>query len=380
MSTNNPAVRKNSAFKYNPLGLIASGISSVGKFAVNGVKGTLTGISRPLVVGTNNQSVLAVAKAVSTTPLKFPNNFGVAAPARESGTSSAPTGVSGETTPQNFKFNLPPHAWSIPVRPVEVNSLNQQKTITELGSDIAFFAPNMEAQVEAFHGMRRGRIWRYQGLNYDIGNTDGATTSFKDNKVAKDEKWGFQFLWNPESINISVNLNMDITPSSNDIFRTMLGAYPGTESISLSVVLDRTNDFACLKAVSTENLSYFSKYYLNRYPQELSQDATQQIKDLMALGTAADLEYLFKALNGDNGTLNRNLLGRKTADTGFIQPALIALQLGPSENSLSYAGWVENVSVNHITFTETMIPIRTVVNFSMRTVTGGLAGQTEQNQ
>lgn len=262
-------------------------------------------------------------------------------------------------TPDQFQFNLPPHSWSLPVRPRDVNVVDDKAK------------PAAEKDLASFHGRRRGRIWRYQALNYDV--TEGQTGAKSKVKPLDFDKWGFQFLWNPDSLNISVSLNMDVTPSANDIFRTALGAFPGLENISVKVVLDRTNDFACFRAASTDALSSYSKYYLNRFPDEFKEtDATQQIKDLYNLGTGADLEYLFKTLNGSGSQTSEwtNLLGKKTADIGFIQPAIIAMQLGPTIDSLSYVGWVSGLSVNHVSFTETMIPIRTEVSFTMNAVTG----------
>jgi hypothetical protein len=87
----------------------------------------------------------------------------------------------------------------------------------------------------------------------------------------------------------------------------------------------------------------------------------------------ADLEYLFKTVNGSGAEKGKdwaNLLGRKTADIGFIQPILVAMQLGPSAESLSYVGWISSLNVNHIAFTESMIPIRTMVTINFTAMTG----------
>jgi hypothetical protein len=276
--------------------------------------------------------------------------------ARSNAIGTFPSKSSTFATPKDFKFNLPPHSWSLPIRPSDINIVDSNATRTPT--------------IESFHGLRRGRIWRYQGLNYEV--TEGNTGTKSNVKSLDVDKWGFQFLWNPDSVQVSVSLNMEVVPSANDIFRTVLGVFPGLESISVTIVLDRTNDFACFKAVSEEALSSYSKYYLNRFPGAEKEDVTTQIKDLSKLGTGADLEYLFKTLNGAGTNTKEwaNLLGKKTADIGFIQPALIAMQLGPTIDALSYVGWVNSLAVTHTAFTETMIPIRTQVNFSMNAVTG----------
>jgi hypothetical protein len=302
------------------------------------------------------------------------------------GASNLPKELTGDVTAEGFKFNLPPHKWSLPLRPIEANDFMQRKSKLDprTSSDpLGYNEPIDDQQLAAFHGLRRGRIWRYQGISYDVSNANtGQTTAGSGSNHPNDpanlrpkdqDKWGFQFLWNPESISISVSLNMDVTPSANDIFRTVVGAFPGMEYISVKVVIDRTNDFACFKGSSVDDLSKYADYYKNTYPYEdTSIPVNTKLTELYSLGSASDLEYLFKTLNGA-GTLGAdwtNLLGKPTADIGFIQPAIIALQLGPTVDSLSYVGWVDSLSINHVSFTEMMIPLRTEVNFSMRTITG----------
>ncbi|MFZ4583137.1 MAG: hypothetical protein ACOYM7_10850, partial [Paludibacter sp.] len=162
--------------------------------------------------------------------------------------------------------------------------------------------------------------------------------------------------------------NMDITPSNADTLRVVSGVFPGQESVSLSVILDRTNDFAYAKASG-----YASPlYYLTRYPGT-TYNFKEQIDALLKQGTMADLEYLFKAINGA-GTATGSwttLLQKKTSNVGYLSPTLLAFSLGPdAQNNLSYVGWISNISINHTAFTETMIPLRTTVSFSIECFSG----------
>jgi hypothetical protein len=379
-NSGNKAVRKSSASKSNTPNTLTEilrlgkYVVKAGSFVVDLLTANSGGKSNPL---TNTK---VPTKALVPAPTK--PESGREHMARKEAASAVANELKGNTQPFNYYFNLPPHQWSLPVRPVDVNSLNQKKTITELGADVDFFAPTEVQQISAFHGFRRGRIWRFQGLNYDLesasgdkttgsGTTTGQKSKESNLRPLSVDQWGFQFLWNPDSINISVNLNMEVTPSANDIFRSVVGAFPGMEYISVKIMIDRTNDFACFKATKEEDLKNFERYYLNRYPYEYKQDVKKQITDLSRLGTGADLEYLFKTLNGSGSDKDwTNLIGKPTADIGFIQPAIIAIQLGPTMDSLSYVGWVESLSISHISFTESMIPLRTEINFSMRTITG----------
>jgi len=296
---------------------------------------------RPAVVGELNTQAIVT---------NYNNLNGL--PNKVSSTSSSPAIKIGSTQPIGYKFNLPPHTWSLPIRPITVDSLMVGPTTDD-----------------AFHGLRRGRLWYWVGAN-DV-SPSGNNSSAGLNLV--DTSWGFQFLWNPTTISTNVTRNMDITPSSADTLRVVAGVFPGQETVSLSIIIDRTNDFACIKADSSNgiNLNQFTSYYKTLYPGA-STAQTGQIEKLMAQGTMADLEYLFKAINGSgNGTLEwTNLLGKKTANVGYLAPTLLGIQLGPTLDNLSYVGWASNIGINHTAFTEDMIPIRTEVSIAIQCFAG----------
>jgi hypothetical protein len=267
--------------------------------------------------------------------------------------SVPPASKLGASQPNGYKFNLPPHDWSLPIRPIEVDATYVGKT-----SDAAF------------HGLRRGRIWTWVGS--DVTTNASSSASSDASIPVIDTSWGFQFLWNPTSISTNVTRNMDITPNSSDALRVVAGVFPGQETVSLDLIIDRTNDFACIKADENSNIN-FSRYYNSSYPyRDTTPSITTQIKELMAQGTMADLEYLFKAINGDSTGKSQwtNLLGKKTANVGYLSPTLLGIQLGPTLDNLSYVGWVSNLGLSHTAFTENMIPIRTEVTISIQCFSG----------
>jgi hypothetical protein len=266
----------------------------------------------------------------------------------------------GRIVPKDYEFNLPPHRWSLPLRPGTVDQELVGKT----------FAKD-------FHGLRRGRIWYFAGAG-DVSTVDDKSGDAKRSggdgsgngpkRVQINHNYGFQFLWNPESINTNVQRNMDITPSNADTLRVVSGVFPGQESVSLSVVLDRTNDFAYAKASGYADPTY----YLEGYPGA-KYNFNEQIDTLLKQGTMADLEYLFKAINGAGTATGswRTLLEKKTSNVGYLSPTLLAFSLGPdAQNNLSYVGWISNISISHSAFTETMIPLRTTVSFSIECFSG----------
>jgi hypothetical protein len=159
---------------------------------------------------------------------------------------------------------------------------------------------------------------------------------------------------------------MDITPSAADTLKVVAGAFPGQETVSFSIQLDRVNDFACLKASPTPDL--FSDYYTSAYSGDTSESFKTKINKLLAQGTMADLEYLFKAINGGNAW--KNLLGKETANIGFLMPTLLGMQIGPTLDSLNYVGWLTSIGIQHTDFTQNMIPLRTTVSINMECFSG----------
>ena len=290
----------------------------------------------------------------------------------------------GVKDPIDFQWNLPPHSWSLPVRPIELEGNG-------------FLGGQYRKTPESFHGLRRGRVWSWDSpeavTKYDqeIGKNQSASDSIKkagtadtnNSKVlTPNYKYGFQFMWNPASVTSSVARNMDVTPSSADKLRVVSGVFPGQESVSFNIMLDRTNDFACARGLqktgALAELAVLKSYYTSFYPT-LNEKVTfeQKMDDLLKYGTMADLEYLFKGINGSGLGDGEwaSLLGKKTANLGYLQPTLMGVTLGPDRTtSLSYVGWITSISMTHTSFTEEMIPLRTEVSFSIECFAGSGIG------
>ena len=325
--------------------------------------------------------------AMGISPVAFLNSAEAAAyldankvllAAQEAAAAAAKTAaktVDGVVNPTDYKWNLPPHNWSLPVRPMT------------LEPDVTKGVTNYEVGGKAvdFHSLRRGRLWFFGGADEistydedgnvtDLGAKSGAKSDPTKAKggadatlIQADTKYGFQFLWNPASISSSVSRNMDITPSQGDRMKAVVGAFPGQETVSFNIVIDRINDFACLKSLA--NPATMSTYYGTGYPGETEPFSTK-IQNLMKQGTMADLEYLFKAINGGSSEWI-TLLGKPTANIGFLMPTLLGLVLGPSlTDNLSYVGWLTGLTMQHEMFTEQMVPLRTTVSINMECFAG----------
>jgi hypothetical protein len=292
----------------------------------------------------------------------------------------------GVPDPIGYKFNLPPHNWSLPVRPIE----QEPKDVGNLNNKTGYFAAdvfNSTSTPESFHGTRRGRIWYWhsasalQKFNTDSGKVESlAEATAKLTKTTEgvelkndDRKWGFQFLWNPSEISTNVSRNMDITPSAADTLRVVSGVFPGQETVNFNILLDRVNDFACIRSSKVKDFNDYSKFYTSYYPGQEKQPFGEQLDALMRQGTMADLEYLFKAINGSGMGVEKwgTLMGKRTANLGYLQPTLLGISLGPDRlNNLSYVGWLSNIAINHNMFTQDMIPMRTTVTLSIECFAG----------
>lgn len=305
--------------------------------------------------------------------------------------------------PRNYDYNLPPHKWSLPVRPHRVDGTEGQGNTAQ---------NNHEGD---FHRLRRGVIWHWSNgsdisaTKEENGKTVITSAAALQAKTKKaDDKneilkqgsgkennynYGFQFLWNPETISSSIARNMDVTPSSADRFRSVAGAFPGQETYQFQIMLDRVNDFAAFRSMAGDTYansmnhpkavevnanspqvreSRYSKIptaAISHYPSALGTVNMEKINALMKYGTMADLEYLFKALNGNGANQGTGewatLMLKKTANIGFLSPSLLGFRFGPNaQQQLSFVGWITNLSINHTFFTEDMIPLRTTVSFS----------------
>jgi len=290
--------------------------------------------------------------------------------------------------PGEYQWNLPPHKWSMPRTP-HSDPHNMPPENRKPTSDDRY---------------RRGRIW-WKASDTSLSTTDGNGKTTKiDNS---DRKYGFQFLWNPTSFGTSVSVQMDATPNVNDRFLSTVGAFPATESISFTIEINRINDFAHANAVfkrpnnigsslgnagtnsfiTTTDVAPFVPYYSNNGSFTASllkngrlKSVEQKLVDLFQRGTLADIEYLYTAINGPGpgstaagGDYWKNGRGIITADIGFLMPTLLNIDIGP----LSYLGYVTSMSVNHLMFTQDMIPVQSTVQVSFNLLaTAGLATTT----
>lgn len=271
-----------------------------------------------------------------------------------------------------YLWNLPPHESSLPVDPA-LDSLTVDTTRV-----IDYAKPESLRDNNSVHALRRGRI-------YWFSRVDAETINGANKNSGLDARYGFQFLWNPSEITTSVQVNMDITPSSADKFTKVVGAFPSGEYLTLNVEINRINDFFAIKSLS-DNQSYkdvaraAAKSYTWGSLEDIYREGDYKDKnasissmenkiiELQKYGTLADIEYLYKAINGP-GWVNQ-ASGRNSSDIGFLSPTLLKIEIGP----IQYVGYVQSLNVMHTQFSKSMIPIRSTVSMQFNLMaTAGLA-------
>ena len=187
----------------------------------------------------------------------------------------------------------------------------------------------------------------------DAGNLGFITVDFDAKKYkASQYDWVFRFNYNPTSISYQTtpNTSIDWTLASADP-ANVIG---GNTTVSLTLYLNRIADLADLNNGRYSAANYFGVNL-----------TTEQKNGLMSRGTEYDLEYLYRVINGDPQDASQGLLlgtaGGISSDFGYItgMPCWIKLH-----NSLRYKISMSSISVNHVLFTESMVPTLTTVDIS----------------
>ena len=276
----------------------------------------------------------------------------------------------------NYTFNLSPHSWSLPLAPSVVDTKDFKRKIVAPGNsqdkgrsytktNVVGKNPNTSPK----NPMRRGRITWYATASDTKYSGNGSTPT------ANARQMGFQFLWNPDAYGTNVSLNPDVTPSMQDRFVGVAGAFPGMETISINLEINRINDFACFahkghkewdsakqKDKEKQWADNFSKFYTpHKLGKATPEIIEKQLKELYNLVTLHDIEFLYQTINGPNANYMsggwKNSLGRVTSDIGFLSATLVKIEIGP----LNYLGYINGIAVNHLQFTADMKPIRSQV-------------------
>jgi hypothetical protein len=174
--------------------------------------------------------------------------------------------------------------------------------------------------------------------------------------------WGFKFMYNPQSINYNVPMNtaIDWTLSTQDPANLIAGNI----SVNFTLYLNRIADMTELMP-----LKGAPQMYSKNYPRMLSKE---EVEGILLRGTEYDLEFLYRAVNGNRDMKGNSLLtyNGESADKGYITGVPLWFVL---HDNMRYYGSLQNISVDHVVFTDKMVPMLSVVNISFLRYPSGAA-------
>jgi hypothetical protein len=198
-----------------------------------------------------------------------------------------------------------------------------------------------------------GKIYQTPSSAKALNNKDVTNASSHASYVAANGPaglWGFRFCYNPTTISYSTSLDSSIdwmlAPSDPSKF------FGGNTQITFDLYLNRIADMSAL----------LNKPYDAGYPGGTIND--RQREGILNRGTEYDIEYLYRVVNG-NPKVGTKLLAagseQETSDFGYITGMPFWLHL---HDNMIFKASLSGLSVNHVLFTEKMVPMLSVVTLS----------------
>jgi len=204
----------------------------------------------------------------------------------------------------------------------------------------------------------------YKGMIVNSRHKEAAPAS--DDKAAaktnplivserKDGKfYGFQFHYNPGSLSMAWGgpqpVDVSLMASGREKFISF-GSGAGAGTISLNLILNRINDMKYFDPRTGKLKAGVSTTAFSGRPP-----TSAELSDIYNRGTMYDLEFLLRTVLGYEyeSSLGRGMSwDKKTADLGWLGGKPVEIHLG---KSLRYLGRLVSLNVNHVLFTERMVP------------------------
>jgi hypothetical protein len=235
-------------------------------------------------------------------------------------------------------FNPPPHATTTTSLTV-TGKVGQVSTKTGYGEvdtrgkfaqlGFIFQEPNPANAVNAPGGSAAGR-----------GGQQG--------KMSMSQLWGFRFMYNPASIVHSMGLDPTIDATLADP-ATQLS---GTGTIQFELLLNRIIDVAILAKGGHGPLDY-PGFTLS----------TPDILGILNRGTAYDLDFLYRVINGDPVRSSPQMLDAGwTSDFGYMIGSPVWVHFSRDQR---FRGIIQSLTVSHGMFSPNMVPLLTTVSVTM---------------
>jgi hypothetical protein len=254
------------------------------------------------------------------------------------------------------QFNPPPHYSSRRISPI--NFANFNLTGLDEGSSGGSSAglENLISSTASFN--KRGFIIQDPDSTvYQTGSKSGTTKAVQD-------LWGFQFMYNPTTISHSNQSSVAYDIGNfDDVANLMIG----TQNLTLDLLINRIPDMSALGSSSVKfgrTPTTFPGAAVG-YPRALS-NAEQQ--GILKRGTEFDIEFLYRAANGDpeeNSPTTNGDVSLPTSDFGYLYGSLLWLVL---HEHLRYKVYITGIEATHVMFTESMVPVVTNLKLSLMRV------------
>jgi len=238
-------------------------------------------------------------------------------------------------------FNPPPHASSRTIAPTAFPNLKLGDT-----ASAATIANLQKVNKRGFF---------YQDIDTAFDG-DGK-------QKARGNLWGFQFMYNPTTINYSNSVSTGVDWTNTQDVATAL---TGSQQFTFTLFLNRLVDISSLKKFTTVNTKCsvaFNPTDNLAVGTDGSYERTLTAEDangILKRGTEYDLEYFYRVINGDPSIGGSMLM--ETSDFGFMSGVPVWLKFN---DNVRYKVTVQSISVNHVMFTEDMVPVVTEVSLSM---------------
>lgn len=183
-------------------------------------------------------------------------------------------------------------------------------------------------------------------------DTDAAAEPSKDLLEIDARKYGFRFHFNPTAFTEAYS-NTEATDPIRTLRalsmaqRPLLAKETGA-SFDLDLLLTRQYDMRILRT--------------NNWRDAYVGITEKQREAILTRGTMADIEYIFRLINGKTFPTWWDVLGDGSGDWGMFLPRPVIVSLGDGPTSHRLRGFFSSMSITHTIFAPGMIPILSRVN------------------
>jgi hypothetical protein len=186
-----------------------------------------------------------------------------------------------------------------------------------------------------------------------VSPTDSNFTTLSTAKEV--QRYGFQFLYNPTTIEMSYGGVADVDPGMQSSgTEEFLLSNPNVfqSTIGLQVIINRMFDFQYINETGLKS-GQISDFYAGNVP------SNGDLVTIYNKGTMYDIEFLLQTMFPFKPY--KSQLRGETSDIGFLGASPVELHLG---NNLRYVAQINSISVNHVIFDNRMVPLFTTISIS----------------